>query len=328
MALNNGQYNEVMKIYEARQRKNRVELEKRRQEIYEAVPRVADYDTAISEAAAGLARAALMGREQGLKSRKRLQELREERKMLIAACGYSPEDLELSYDCELCKDTGYADGKKCKCFRRHEIELLYRESGLEQQLEKENFSTMTDRYYDPKYLINKESGLTLPAYMSAVAERCRLFTREFRQKGGNLLFTGPAGVGKTFFTHCIAKELIEQSVSVVYMTAVELTDTMAAARVSGGEDMEAGRRASLIRECELLIIDDLGTELNNSMTNVELFHCLDERLKRGQSTVISTNLSPNELRDTYADRIVSRINSAYQVIRFFGPDIREVKKYS
>lgn len=328
MALNNGQYNEVMKIYEARQRKNRIELERRRRQIYEAVPRVADYDAAISEAAAGLARAALMGQEQGRQAKRRLQELREERRMLITACGFSPEDMEMSYACELCQDTGYAAGKKCRCFRQHEIALLYRESGLEKQLEKENFSTMTDRYYDPKYLINKESGLTLPAYMSAVAERCRQFTREFKEKGGNLLFTGPAGVGKTFFTHCIAKELIEQSVSVVYMTAVELTDTMAAARVSGGEDMEAGRRAQLIRECELLIIDDLGTELNNSMTNVELFHCLDERLKRGQSTVISTNLSPNELRDTYADRIVSRINSAYQIIRFFGPDIREVKKYS
>lgn len=328
MALNNGQYNEVMKIYEARQRKNRIELEHRRQQIYEAVPRVADYDAAISEAAAGLARAALLGQEKGRQARRRLQELREERRMLITACGYSPEDMEMSYHCPLCQDTGYADGKKCKCFRQYEIELLYRESGLEKQLEKENFSTMTDRYYDPKYLLNKESGLTLPAYMSAVAERCRQFTREFKEKGGNLLFTGPAGVGKTFFTHCIAKELIEQSVSVVYMTAVELTDTMAAARVSGGEDMVAGRRAQLIRECELLIIDDLGTELNNSMTNVELFHCLDERLKRGQSTVISTNLSPNELRDTYADRIVSRINSAYQIIRFFGPDIREVKKYS
>lgn len=328
MALNNGQYNEVMKIYEARQRKNRIELERRRRQIYEAVPRVADYDAAISEAAAGLARAALMGQEQSRQAKRRLQELREERRMLITACGFSPEDMEMSYACELCQDTGYADGKKCRCFRQHEIALLYRESGLEKQLEKENFSTMTDRYYDPKYLINKESGLTLPAYMSAVAERCRQFTREFKEKGGNLLFTGPAGVGKTFFTHCIAKELIEQSVSVVYMTAVELTDTMAAARVSGGEDMEAGRRAQLIRECELLIIDDLGTELNNSMTNVELFHCLDERLKRGQSTVISTNLSPNELRDTYADRIVSRINSAYQIIRFFGPDIREVKKYS
>ncbi len=328
MALNNGQYNEVMKIYEARQRKNRIELEQRRQKIYEAVPRVADYETAINEAAAGLARAALLGQEQSRQARKRLNELREERKMLLIACGYAPEEMEMSYQCPLCRDTGYADGKKCKCFRQHEIELLYRESGLEKQLELENFAALTDRYYDPKFLINRESGLTLPAYMSAVVERCRQFTREFKEKGGNLLFTGPAGVGKTFFTHCIAKELIEQSVSVVYMTAVELTDTMAAARVSGGEDATAERRAGLIRECELLIIDDLGTELNNSMTNVELFHCLDERLKRGQSTVISTNLSPNELRDTYADRIVSRINSAYQIIRFFGPDIREIKKYS
>lgn len=328
MALNNGQYNEVMKIYEARQRKNRIELERRRNRIYEAAPRVADYDVAISEAAAGLARAALLGQEQGRQAKRRLEELREERDMLITACGFSPADMEMNYHCALCRDTGYADGKKCRCFRQHEIALLYRESGLEKQLEEENFTTLTDRYYDPEYLINRESGLTLPVYMATVAERCRQFTREFKERGGNLLFTGPAGVGKTFFTHCIAKELIEQSVSVVYMTAVDLLDTLAAARVSGGEDVAAGNRAALIRDCELLIIDDLGTELNNSMTNVELFHCLDERLRRGQSTVISTNLSPNELRDTYADRIISRINSAYQIIRFFGPDIRDRKKYS
>ena len=326
MALNNGQYNEVMKIYEARQRKNRALLEQRRQKIYEAVPRVADYETAISEAAAGLARAALLGHEQSEKAKRRLNELREERKMLLIACGYSPEDMEMTYDCPLCKDTGMAGVIADDC--QQEIALLYRESGLERELEKENFDTFTDRYYDSKFLINRESGLTLPAYMPAVADRCRQFAHEFKEKGGNLLFTGPAGVGKTFLTHCIAKDLIEQSVSVVYMSAVELTDTMAAARVSGGEDAEAECRAGLIRDCELLIIDDLGTELNNSMTNMELFRCLDERLKRGQSTVISTNLSPNELRDTYADRIVSRINSAYQIIRFFGPDIREIKKYS
>lgn len=328
MALNNGQYNEVMKLYEARQRKHRIALEERREKIYKAVPRVADYDKAISEAAAGLARVALLGRDGGIQARKRLEELREERKMLLSACGFSAADMEMGYDCPLCKDTGYADGKKCRCFRQQEIALLYRESGLQKQLEQENFSTYTDRYYDSEYLVNRESGLTLPMYMTTVAERCRQFVKDFQEKGGNLLFTGPAGVGKTFFTHCIAKELIERSVSVVYMTAVDLLDTLTAARVSGGEDVMAGNRSALIRDCELLIIDDLGTELNNSMTNVELFHCLDERLRRGQSTVISTNLSPNELRDTYADRIISRINSAYQIIRFFGPDIRDRKKYS
>lgn len=327
MALNNGQYNEVMRIYEARQRKNRIELEKRRQQIYEAVPSLSDYDAAISEASADLARAALLGRAGKEDARLRLEELREERKLLLAAGGFSPEDMEMRYTCPACRDTGYADGKKCRCFKQHEIALLYRESGLEKQLEKENFSTMTDRYYDPKYAVNRESGLMLPEYMARVAEVCRRYTEEFLQKKGNLLFTGPAGVGKTFFTHCIAKELIEQSVSVVYVTAAQLMDTMTAARMSDGTDSQESVRAQLIADCELLIIDDLGTELNNSMTNAELFRCLDERLKKGQATLISTNLSLNELRDTYADRIASRIISEYQIIRFYGPDIRIRKNY-
>ena len=104
-------------------------------------------------------------------------------------------------------------------------------------------------------------------------------------------------------------------------------DTMTAARMSDGTDSQESVRAQLIADCELLIIDDLGTELNNSMTNAELFRCLDERLKKGQATLISTNLSLNELRDTYADRIASRIISEYQIIRFYGPDIRIRKNY-
>lgn len=327
MALSNGQYNEVMRIYEARQRQDRVELERRRQRIYSAIPSLREYDEAISEASAALARAALLGRDGGERDRTRLSELREERRMLIAAGGFSPEDMEMQYRCPACRDTGYADGKKCRCFRQHEIALLYRESGLEKQLEQENFSVMTDRYYDRSYVVNRDSGLKLPEYMDRVANRCKQFAEDFEKKGGNLLFTGPAGVGKTFFTHCIARELIERSVSVVYVTAAELTDTMTAARMYGGTNVTESNRAQLIHDCELLIIDDLGTELNNSMTNAELFRCLDERLKKGQSTVISTNLSLNELRDVYADRIASRIISDYEIVRFYGPDIRIRKNY-
>ena len=162
MALNNGQYNEVMRIYEARQRKNRLELEQRRKRIYEAIPSLEAYDAAVSEAAAGLARAALMGRSEGEKARMRLEELREERKLLLTAGGFSPEDMELKYTCPACRDTGYAEGKKCTCFKQQEIALLYRERGLEIQLEKENFSVMTDRYYDPDYPVDRDKELMLP----------------------------------------------------------------------------------------------------------------------------------------------------------------------
>ncbi|MBQ8814813.1 MAG: ATP-binding protein [Lachnospiraceae bacterium] len=327
MSLNNGQYNQIMRVYEARQRKSRLELDSRRQRIYEAIPRLVAYDAAINEAAADLARAALRGVECGRVARQRLDDLREERDLLITTGGFTKADLELKYICPSCRDTGYVDGKKCRCFKQQEIALLYRESGLEKQLEKENFDTMTDRYYDPAFAVNRESGLMLPEYMARVAGVCRQYTEDFGEKGGNLLFTGPAGVGKTFFTHCIAKALIEQSVSVVYVTASQLMDTMTGARMSDGSDPETEIRAQLIDDCELLIIDDLGTELNNSMTNAELFRCLDSRLKKGQATVISTNLSVNELRDTYADRIASRILSEYRIIRFYGPDIRIRKNY-
>ena len=131
-------------------------------------------------------------------------------------------------------------------------------------------------------------------------------------------------MGKTFLTHCVAKELLDQTFSVIYFTASQLFDIFAKKQFEKDED--AARDYEHIYDCDLLIIDDLGTEFANGFTISQMFVCLNERLLRGKSTMISTNLSLDDLNNMYSERVFSRITSAYTVLRITGDDIRIQKK--
>ena len=139
------------------------------------------------------------------------------------------------------------------------------------------------------------------------------------------MFTGTTGVGKTFLTNCIAKELIDQGVSVIYFQSQDLFELFSRSKFGREGQEEAEENCRQILDCQLLIIDDLGTELNNSFVSSQLFYCVNERISRGRGTIISTNLSVDMLRDTYSDRVASRIMSHYTMVPLYGADIR-IKK--
>ena len=150
------------------------------------------------------------------------------------------------------------------------------------------------------------------------------FVDTFRDEFRNLFLYGDTGIGKTFLSNCIAKELIDKSFSVIYLTSYELFDTLAKSKFEKDDTAEA--LASHIFDCDLLIIDDLGTELANSFTVSQLFLCLNERLLRRKSTIISTNLSLESVVDIYSERTFSRITSNYTMLKLTGDDIRIKKK--
>ena len=325
MALNNSQYDALMRVYQRRQTENRHEKERRIAEVYRALPKLEKFDREIASVSLEQARRLLDGDETAMtRLRGKLTELREGKETLLAMGGFPPDYMEMTYTCPLCKDTGYADGKKCRCFRQAEIGILYGQSNLEKVLDRENFDTLTFEYYDKGLIVNEKRGLSQYDYMRAVVNECRSYVENFREKGGNLLFTGSAGTGKTFLTNCIAKALLDRAEAVLYLTAVDLFQITADRRFDREEDSR--ERYNGLLECDLLIIDDLGTELKNSLENVELFYCINDRKLRGKSTVISTNLSVNELRNAYSERIVSRIINDYRIIQLFGDDIRIKKK--
>ncbi len=326
MALSNSQYNTVMREYERRQMNSRHDRERRVAEIYANIPQIEELDKNISTLAAACARRVLNGDPEARQQlREELADMREQKETLLRACGYPVDYMEMRYFCPDCRDTGYRDGRRCHCFERARIRILYAQSNIQDVLKRENFGTFSYRYYDDQMKI-PGLGMTELEYMKLVAKRCMDFAKGFPHQGQNILFTGSTGVGKTFLTNCIARELIDRYVSVIYLSSQDLFEVFSRYKFSreAEEDVEESYRHIL--ECEMLIIDDLGTEVNNAFVSSQLFYCVNERINRKLGTIISTNLSMDMLRDAYSDRVTSRIMSNYTTIPLYGGDIRMKKR--
>ena len=321
MALSNSQYEAIMREYDSRQSRRRQKL-RRGQEVYRQIPRLQELDGQIAGLAASQARRLLEGDRGALEAlQKECAQIGAKRRELLAGAGFPADYLEPGYDCPLCRDKGFVDGQKCRCFRQRELELLYRQSHIRERLREENFDTCTDRCYSEQEQA-EGTGQSVRRYMQGVIAACKQYAERFAEQGGNLVFYGSTGVGKTFLAGCIARELIESYFSVVYLSAMDLFDLLAKERFGrGGEGNEAGA-ARPVLECDLLIVDDLGAEVPNSWTNSQLFYCLNERLLRKKSTIITTNLTPGQLGREYSERIGSRLIENFRFVAIPGADIR------
>ncbi len=321
MALSNEQYSKMMRDYDARRFQAMRDMEIRRETVYGRFPKLRDLQQRIAENAAARARAGITGNPASLPELDRESAaLREEKDRLLREYRIPDGYLEPHYSCPDCRDTGYIGSEKCHCFRRAISELLYDQSGLRAVLSRENFSTLSMEYYDQDLVIGSKN---LYDYMQEKVAFCRRFAENYDLSPQSILFYGPTGTGKTFLSNCIAKELLDSCHSVLYFSAIDLFNLFSRNRY--GQDPDPVDRSVL--SCDLLIIDDLGTESVNSFTVSKLFYCINERLNREKGTVISTNLDPAHLRELYSERIYSRIVSGYTLLRLDGQDIRIRKKF-
>lgn len=326
MALSNSQYNAIMRRYQSQQFANKHKQDERVAEVYKKIPAMKELDDAISSQAVASARKLLEGNlDAPNQLREQIADLREQKEILLKAGGFPADYMELQYQCQDCQDTGYSKGKKCHCFRQGEIRLLYAQSNIDTIVSEENFNTFSYSYFSREQVI-PGLGKTVYEYMKQVVEACKGFVDSFGEKTDNLLFIGDTGVGKTFLTNCIAKELIDRYYSVIYLSANDLFQVFSKYKFEYQAEEEMKDMYHYILSCDLLIIDDLGTELNNSFTSSQLFYCINERLLGNRSTIVSTNLSVNMLRDTYSERVTSRIMSRYTAIPLYGADIRIQKR--
>lgn len=317
MTLNNTQYNTIIHAYEERQTKNRHILESRRADVYANVDGYRELDESIASISVEQGKKLLSGDDGALEELKHiLKELTDSKTSLLTAAGFPADYLEPIYDCKDCKDTGYVDGHKCHCFRQAEISLLYEQSNISRMLEKENFSTLSYEYYQGEDLIRFQNAV----------EECKKFTQNFRLDYRNLFFYGTVGTGKSFLSGCIAKELLEAGNSVIYFSAAGLFEALFQLSFDYRNKEELHGIYDGLYQCDLLIIDDLGTELTNNFVTSQFFSCLNERHMRRKSTIISTNLSLEELRNRYSDRIFSRITSNYTICKLSGTDVRMYKR--
>lgn len=325
MPLKNTEYNAVMREYSRLNAESARALEERKRTVYGKHPALLNLQNAIVESAADRARALITGRtgEAALLAEKS-DALRRERDRYLAEHHIPPETFELHCSCPDCRDTGFIDGKKCHCFLQRAVNLLYDQSNIRDILQKENFDNLTLDYYNKEEVPGSVSQYE---YMRSKIALCHDYVDFFDDGPDSLLFYGPTGTGKTFLTHCIAKALIDSCHSVIYFSAIDLFDQFSKSSFSYDDDARE-QLDQYILESDLLIIDDLGTENGNAFTNAKLFYCINERLNRGKSTIISTNLDPNALANTYTERISSRILSSFELIELKGADIRLKKKFN
>lgn len=325
MGLKAAQYQTIMRDYEQRQLRNHDILTRHYNEVYAKLPEFKSLDESISILSVQYGKKLLNGDEKAVDSLKEeLSILRSSKKELLLSSGFPPDYLEPIYDCKDCKDTGYINNKKCHCFKKSVIGLLYEQSNLNEILKQENFSTFSTEYYSNNY-IDSKTGRSSKQVIQEALQLCRNFVDTFGNEFQNLFLFGDVGVGKTFLSNCIAKDLMDKEYSVLYFSASKFFSVLAK-NTFDKSNIDAQNMYEYIFNCDLLIIDDLGTEFTNTFVASQFFTCINERILSRRSTIISTNLSLDTLADLYTERSFSRITSSYTLLKLIGDDIRIKKK--
>ena len=243
-----------------------------------------------------------------------------ERRELIAA-NFEEGYLDDSPICENCGGTGYVGTAMCECLR----ELCRQEQKRELtflNVGKESFEQFRLEYYPDR--IDPRQGVNIRTVMEKTFQTCRRYAMEFTEKSDNLLFSGGTGLGKTFLSACIARTVADRGYSVMYESASHLFSKLERAKFSGDEDSR--RDAEKYTACDLLIVDDLGTEMGGQFTTSALYTLINDRILDGKATIISTNLNSDDLEKRYSAAIASRLRGNYRRIAFMGEDIRLKKR--
>ena len=314
MSLTNTQYAAVMRMYDDIHTHNAAIQNERYKEVTSLCPQYQTIEDEIISLSMQEA-AKRIGNDSSDTNtdefNERLQSLIKQKAVLLASIGKPSDYLDNIYTCKKCQDTGYINGTRCSCFKKKAIDLIYHDSNLKNITANENFSTFSFDWYD-KTTIDSATGLTPYNNIHKVFDVCQSFVKTFDTNFSNLLLLGET------------KELLDSYHSVIYLTAIELFKCFENSDFSKGEDVEY-QDVSYFIDCDLLIIDDLGTESYNSYTISKLFYVINERILRRKSVIISTNLSMPQLENTYSERIFSRLISAYTILRLFCEDIRVQK---
>ena len=296
---------------------------RRREGVYARLPRAAEIDRELAMSMVAAASAALDKNgdaEAAIEAvaRKNLA-LQAERAELLARAGLARDALDLRPLCAKCGDTGYAGGKMCSCLEKLVRDEQRRELSQLLKLGEETFDSFDPDWYGGE-------GTPDRTHMEMVYEICLQYARRFGSAGGSLFFTGGPGLGKTFLSTCIARVVSENGFSVVYDTAISVFERFERRKFAREQDVEADADVDRYMSCDLLILDDLGTEMTTSFTQSVLYDLINTRMVRGKRMIISSNLSTDDIRRRYMGQIYSRIVGEFTVVRFKGSDIRRLKR--
>lgn len=316
----NEQFRLLAEEYREKPLRAEAQVQARRRDLCDRIPELAEVERVLSSYGPRIMETAMRHKGDTAARIAELQaeceEMRRRREELLAANGYPKDWFELHYECEKCRDTGYVGVRMCDCMRRRVLEINMACSGMANLLRAQNFENFSLDYYRVS-----DKTFTL---MQSNLERARDYAEHFAEGADSLLFCGGTGLGKTHLSSAIANRVLEGGYDVFYNSAVGLISDYEQKRFGNGISTEGGDTDRYI-DCDLLIIDDLGTEVVNQFTLSCLYFVVSTRLNLNKPTIISTNLSPADLRKTYSDRLVSRLLGEYQLFPFLGTDVRKQK---
>lgn len=317
MQLSNAQYDSIINEYKRRRNYSRKILEQRTAEVYKNIPEYEKYDKQIAALSIKEIKQRLQSDlDVSYNYTEQIEDCKLKKKLLLTEAGYSINYLDPIYMCPYCKDTGFIDNEKCHCFKQAMLDLLYEQSNIRQMLSEQTFDNISFEYQQGEDLDRLERAV-------AFSEE---FVDKFEVKYQNLLLCGEVGTGKSFLSGCIANALIEQGHSVIYFSSIGLFEKISEYVFHKNDKDATSNPLDDIYSCDLLIIDDLGTELVNNFVMTQLFSIINERHLRHKATVISTNLELGDMKNIYSERITSRLFSLYNVFKLSGTDVRRIKK--
>lgn len=320
MGYNREDYVRIKAEYSNKYLKARQDADRRQSELHAAIPEVRALDAILSGTGKEIMNIILGGANGADKKIEALEErnvkLYERRAELLAAAGYPEDYSDIRYECDKCSDSGFVDERMCECMKKRLVLAGYESSGIGGLIRTQSFDNFSLEYY--------RTGGANYANMEMALTWLREFARNFSSDSyRNYLLVGGTGLGKTHLSTAVAKEVIEKGHDVLYVSAVGMMGDFEDKRFGNGEkEINTDRYYT----ADLLIIDDLGTEVVNNFTRSYLYEVINTRINNRKCTFINTNLSKKEIEEKYSERITSRLFGEYYPIIFSGTDIRRQKR--
>ncbi|NLM56025.1 MAG: ATP-binding protein [Clostridiales bacterium] len=323
MGFRKADYIKVNDILATRRSQAEADAQHRLKSVHAKIPELAKIDAELAKTGARVFEACQLGSEGVAERIERIKKdnlaLQARRAAILVENGYPADYTEPRYFCKKCSDTGYDGTQMCECKRRELVLAGYESSGMGELLKTQSFETFSLDYY--KY--DSQAYATMKHTYEAAKSYAENFTAG--KNNGNLLFIGATGLGKTHLSTSIAREVINKGFDVKYDTIQNIIMDFEQKQFHAQDTSQDDDPTERYFECDLLIIDDLGTELTNQFTLSCLYNLINTRINRAMSMIISTNLSPAELRRRYAERITSRLFGEFLALPFAGGDVRAAK---
>lgn len=319
MGYNREDYVRIKAEYSEKYVRARQKADERRFELYDKIPRVRQIDGVLSGTGSEIMAIIVSGKADAQTKitalRERNDALIAQRNELLRENGYPEDYSDVKYECEKCADSGYVDGKMCECMKKELVLAGYESSGIGGLIRTQSFDNFSLEYY-------KTGGANYDA-MQMFASALRRFAESFdKDTYRNYLLLGGTGLGKTHLSTAVAKTVIERGFDVLYVTAVGMLSDFEYKRFGDALSKSTDRYYT----ADLLIIDDLGTEVINQFTLSCLYDVINSRINNRKCTFINTNLTKKEIETKYNERITSRLFGEYYPVPFSGTDIRHQKR--